>query len=290
MGDAGAGSAKAGVTRRCLAAFVLAAVVMSGLSSCVKPANEPAAASARSEAPRPWQDAGAVVSATEADVQKNGARAVASHIADLEKTLADAPQYYHDMPASDGRIYRLADGPTETLGVLLEGVASKQGVIAIRDPYPAASYLLGFYYNDVGRPQDALRVLDLGLALPTAGGRALGRHRPHLISERGSALALLKRWPEALDDYEKGTRIEGLEPRDHALMLRGKGLALTELGRLDDAEKAYRDSLVLEPDNALASRELTYIAALRTGGPKSPIATSVTKDALQPSKTVTSSH
>jgi Flp pilus assembly protein TadD len=62
-----------------------------------------------------------------------------------------------------------------------------------------------------------------------------------------------------------------------AVMLRGRGFALIELGRLDEAEKAYRDSLNSEPNNARALNELTYIGRLRAGGPTAPSALSTSK-------------
>ena len=46
---------------------------------------------------------------------------------------------------------------------------------------------------------------------------------------------------------------------------RGRGYALTELGRLDDAEDAYKTSLNLDPDSNLAKSELRYIEGLKLG-------------------------
>ena len=54
-----------------------------------------------------------------------------------------------------------------------------------------------------------------------------------------------------------------------AVALRGRGFALTELGRLDEAEVAYRDSLKLKPENEVALAELKYIAGLKSGSAKS---------------------
>lgn len=59
---------------------------------------------------------------------------------------------------------------------------------------------------------------------------------------------------------------------DAGLVLRTQGFALIELGRLDEAEAAYRQALVLEPDHRGAQDELTYIAQLRSGGDKLPVA------------------
>ena len=47
------------------------------------------------------------------------------------------------------------------------------------------------------------------------------------------------------------------------LILRGIGFSLTELGDLDGAQRAYEDSLKLEPSSELAKKELRYIQQLR---------------------------
>jgi len=101
-------------------------------------------------------------------------------------------------------------------------------------------------------------------------GLRLGQNLPYVISERGAALNSLKRWDDALADYDDGLKIAGMKDADRARLYRGRGFALTELGRLDDAEAAYNDSLKLAPGNAGALNELKYIASLRAGGPKTP--------------------
>jgi tetratricopeptide (TPR) repeat protein len=140
--------------------------------------------------------------------------------------------------------------------------------MAIANPYPSASFYLGSYYNEIGKHADALRVLDIGLALPgpVPGMPAAADHLPFLINERGAALIATKQWPEALANFDKGLAIAPLADRPRALLLRGRGFALTELGRLDEAEKSYRDSLASEPNNARALGELNYIARIRAGG------------------------
>ena len=57
-----------------------------------------------------------------------------------------------------------------------------------------------------------------------------------------------------------------MTPHRRALLVRARGVTLIELGRLDEAEGALRASLDLEPDSAVARRELDYIAELRARG------------------------
>ena len=48
-------------------------------------------------------------------------------------------------------------------------------------------------FAEVGRFGDALKVIDEGLALEAWNGGVFGAFRPVLVSERGAALAGLKR-------------------------------------------------------------------------------------------------
>jgi tetratricopeptide (TPR) repeat protein len=162
----------------------------------------------------------------------------------------------------------LTDGVAQTLTIALVAKDKKiKNVTAVPDPYPNISLYLGSYYNEVGQPQDALRVLNAGIAVSDANGAGLGEHDPYLVSEKGAALEALKQFDDALALYTKGLKLASNDDGDRARMFRGVGYSLTELGRLDDAESAYRKSLMCEPGNAHAENELRYIAHLRAGKP-----------------------
>jgi tetratricopeptide (TPR) repeat protein len=147
-------------------------------------------------------------------------------------------------------------------------------VVAVDNPYPAIGFYLGSYYNETDKFDDAVRVLDEGLASSGMKGLGLsvGAHDAALLSEKGAALVGLKRWPDALASYDAALKIDDLDDAMRAHVLRGRGYALTELNRLDEAEQAYNDSLKYEPGNARARSELRYIAGLRAGS--QPIASS----------------
>jgi Flp pilus assembly protein TadD len=49
-----------------------------------------------------------------------------------------------------------------------------------------------------------------------------------------------------------------------AIALRGMGFSLIELNRLDEAERAFKQSLDIDPTNAVALNELAYIKDLRS--------------------------
>ena len=221
-------------------------------------------------AAQPWEKDQAFLTETEKAVQSGGILAVAPRTAALEAAL-DGAQF---IVVSGDTTYVLTDGPGEALIAMMTMATDKSRKggksVAVANPYPAIALYLGSYYDEVGKSADALRVVDKGLTSSAVSDLKLGEHRPFLIAERGAALNALKRWADALANYDEGLAGEDLAPNIRAIMDRGRGFSLTELGRLDEAEAAYRDSLKLEPGNAIAENELKYIAQLKAGGAKEP--------------------
>lgn len=222
----------------------------------------------------PWTKAEALLRATAADVRSGGVKAVQSHVADLEQALVDGKAAFAPPPPGTSTSFVLTDGPADTLMSLITATAASHNggtarqTVAVHNPYPMISLYLGSYYNEIRKHEDAVRVLDEGIALRAAPN--LGDTLPVLISERGAALEGLQRWDDALADYDHGLTIEKMPDIIRAHLFRGRGYALTELNRLDEAEQAYNNSLKFEPNNTLAQNELRYIARLKAGGPKSP--------------------
>jgi tetratricopeptide (TPR) repeat protein len=250
-------------------AMILAlAVVSGGLATGVLAREVPSKGPAL-----PWDGARAVYDATTADLKTAGLRGVAAHVVDLERVLAETgTSFSPSFTAKDGTVYLLTDGTGEALVAMAAMAGDKTNAkhksVAIENPYPPISIYLASYYNETGKSEDALRVLDLGLAVPAAvqvSDLGLGAHTPLMMSERGASLMALKRWPDALANYDKALTISGLKGPVRAILLRGRGFSLTELGRLDDAAAAYRESLDSEPGNKRALGELNYIEKLRGG-------------------------
>ena len=262
--------------KRLVAAVMLAAFAAAAAGCTTPNATQPGSIAPQAGAvERPWERGLAVVRAADADLLKGGIRAIRRHVMDLEDVLADADHAFSAARASTDPVYVLTNGPTESVVAL--AAAQKSGgmpgarVVAVQNPYPLASFFLGTYYNEIGRPQDALRVLDAGLALPAAPmGSDSGQAQQVLLGERGIALAALKRWDDSLASYDRALAIGGQMNEDRGMLLRGRGFALIELNRLDEAEQAYRESLMVDPGNPRALQELTYIARLRAGGPMAP--------------------
>ena len=140
----------------------------------------------------------------------------------------------------------------------------------VEDPYPHIAYLLGFYYNEVGQPDLAIKALSAGLdELKTHLEWTLAETTPALLLETGAAHNIAHLWQAAYDAYAQVLALpKGKMTAAQAKAYRGQGFSLVEMNRLDEAKAAYEQSLALEPENALAKRELAYIADLKTGGAK----------------------
>jgi tetratricopeptide (TPR) repeat protein len=259
---------------RILLAFGIAVCLgAAALVSVPARAAETATSAPEASSAQPWVTDQELAKTVWADIQSGGILGVAPHVADIEKALANAPQSIAAARANKGTSFVLTDGPGDTLLQMAAVTAALQKsgdavhVVAVENPYPAIGFFLGSYYNEIGKFDDAVRVLDEGLASSGLQGLdiGIGAHLPALLSEKGAALVGLKRFPDALAAYDAALKIDGIDDFMHAHVLRGRGYALTELSRLDEAEQAYNDSLKYEPGNARALSELRYIAGLRSG-------------------------
>ena len=217
-----------------------------------------------------WMQASAVAQATGADVlaARGSLLAIGPHADALERALADGATAPPPGTAADGKVLVLTDGPVESLMAMGAAIKSQQNAVAQPNPYPDIALYLALYYNEVHRYDDALKTIAAGVAL--AHTPNLGLHLPKLFTERATAYAGLKRFDEALASCEAGLTLAAADVHDKARMQRCRGFDLTELGRLDDAESAYKESLKLEPSNPLATRELAYVEHLKAGGHRAP--------------------
>jgi tetratricopeptide (TPR) repeat protein len=192
----------------------------------------------------------------------------------MQKAVSEADVCFPSVTNPDDTVTILADGSAESLMALLSIAATNEKTgkkvkgSAQLNPFPQIAFILGSYYNEIGKPQDALRVLDRGLSLSPFPSERLGELVLLLIAEKGAALNALKRFEDAVQNYDEGLRLPKRDDAERARLHRGRGFSLIELNRLDDAEKAYREALKLEPGDTRARHELAYIAGLRGGAAK----------------------
>lgn len=112
--------------------------------------------------------------------------------------------------------------------------------LALLPGRPSTLLNLGATLLGLGRPQEALEVLDQALAASPDDAEAMGH--------RGLALAALRRPAEALAAFE---RVLALQPQ-HAAAAFHRAQVLQWLGRTDEALSAYDRVLALQPDHARA--------------------------------------
>jgi tetratricopeptide (TPR) repeat protein len=193
------------------------------------------------------------------DIGANGLMAASHHLAQLRQVMADMPEPFEAASErGDQEIVRTASlEDCAAFATAYLGAGGAKRVACQGNPYPTAGFYLGSYFNEIGQPDQALAALDQALAAAP--------NVPLVLAERNAALIALQRWDDVLAGADRGLAQRQLSARDHALMLRNRGYALTELKRLDEAQQAYEQSLTFEPGNTLAQNELTYIAGLKAG-------------------------
>ncbi len=249
-------------------AFGLAALLAAAAPALAQVAPKDSATAAAERA-LPLAEADSLLKQAMADIKAGKLAELAPLVPALERALAnpDTPKTIGDSPVF------LIDGLTDQIMVQMwlntpEGKdAADRKPRLISDPYPQIAYALGFYYNETKQPDQALRVLNAGLA-------ALKKHMEPNITEMAPLLRIeiaathniAGRWQNAYDAYQA---VLALPDKDvYPQAYRGMGFSLIEMKRLDEAETAYNQSLKLDPNNASAKAELAYIAKLRSGGAK----------------------
>jgi tetratricopeptide (TPR) repeat protein len=248
---------------------ILICLAVSSLARADPPATLEASPSAQELA-----DA-AVVKAAMAAVGENGPLGLQKHAAALRTVLDHAPASYPEVVRAGNTVIVRADSGEIAPEALIAaaGVNVSSGKVVLRieyNTYPTAALLLASFAVEAERPDLALPYLDRGLAMQPGNS--------NLTSEKAHSLYKLHRTAEGLSLVETWLAAHPLAPAlDRARMLRSKGFGLTELDRLDEAEKAYQESLTLQPGHALALNELKYIQGLRAGRAKAPVE-SITSD------------
>ena len=136
----------------------------------------------------------------------------------------------------------------------MESQAQGQPVDWVDMACPGAYKTRAFIDIDNKDFDGALAFLDKAILLAPYWAEARAE-RGYLLNQRGEPRQALADYRHALELVQ---RFES-NAYARALVLRGLGYTQVELGDLDAAEQAYRESLEAEPGNALALRELEYI-------------------------------
>ena len=144
--------------------------------------------------------------------------------------------------------------------------AKKPSVVVIDIACPRAFRTAAFLSAREGDTSKALRFLDRAQALAPYWPEPY-TERAFLLNSTGDRAGALAAYRHGLELAEKYH-----SPADmKAIALRGIGWTLVETGDLAGAKKAYEDSLVAEPANPLALKELALIADLQKSGWVPPV-------------------
>lgn len=177
----------------------------------------------------------------------------------LEQALAEKPADWRPVRTDGEDESRYFWDMAEFLAYCAEAPEKEGRVFWLHGSYSRACYLLAYIAIEERDPRAAFQALQRGLELEP--------DHPHLWCEMGHLLQLLRRHEDALQCYQRAETVRPwASPQQKGRALRGQGINLIDLGRLDEAEAALKRSLEVEPDNQNAVHELGYIAHLRRQG------------------------
>lgn len=226
--------------------------------------------------PLPWKDDFILAAKVMPLVQRNGIKAMAPYADDVEAALKRAQGSFPDGVVAEGKRYMLVDGEAEIdIAKAREALLAKSDgttgdMVPLGNPYAALGHELGVYYDEIGKFEDGIRVLDQTMALSPDPAALKGSAMAGMLIEKSFALTELRRYGEALLVCDQALGIPTLSSKERSRAYRGKGFVFTETDRLDDALAAYQESLRLEPGNSRALNEMQYIERLKAGGSKMP--------------------
>jgi tetratricopeptide (TPR) repeat protein len=178
-------------------------------------------------------------------------------IAVLDGIIADAEKQY----AGETRLVFAARFPPEALMYAMMGATQKKEAIVIDETWPTAHFLKGFALIDLRRADEAKPHFDKAIVLSPAN--------PQFLAERGEWFKNREDWASAYADFESALGGAGLSPDEElnkaekGRALRGMAFVRIEQGNLKEAEKLLRQALKLNPSDAKAKNELTYIKDLK---------------------------
>ncbi len=89
-------------------------------------------------------------------------------------------------------------------------------------------------------------------------GLQLSPEDVELLNELGAAYNKCGQWEAALETYSRAFEL-GVSADSQARSLRGRGYALIELERYDEARSSYLESLEMDPESKIAQAELAEI-------------------------------
>lgn len=148
----------------------------------------------------------------------------------------------------------------EVLVYLLQAATDKKSAIAVKPTLCNALYMRAFADVNLGRLDAAQADLTRAVALSPSNA--------HYLSEMGQLQLRKRDWAGALGWFQRAETASDLSPpervkSERGRALRGIGYVDVELGKLDEAEAAYRRCLEIDPHDQKAQAELGYVQGLQ---------------------------
>ncbi|PTQ12220.1 diguanylate cyclase [Sphingomonas oleivorans] len=137
------------------------------------------------------------------------------------------------------------------------GAKMKRDTLVLGPTWANVLFLKGFVLVDVGRAEDAKPFFDRAIELSPLNAQYL--------AELGEWNKSRKEWTQAFELFQRASDAAEFAPDDDMKnfekrrALRGMGYVLIEQGKLDEAERFYRQCLKLDPSDSIAKAELAYI-------------------------------
>jgi tetratricopeptide (TPR) repeat protein len=186
----------------------------------------------RAPTPKGWYEAG--LAAIRA---KNPGRAVEM----MKPLLADFEKRY----SGEKRHMFCAVNASQAKAYLSDAAVQKLDAVTIEPDWCRAQYIRGYALIDLGKTDDALAAFQRLTELAPKNSRYL--------NELGFVFADTKKYQQAVDAYQRSLAVANLSPDDtdqeRCVAYRGIGYNMAKLGKLDDAEAAYRNCLAIDVDN-----------------------------------------
>jgi tetratricopeptide (TPR) repeat protein len=130
-----------------------------------------------------------------------------------------------------------------------------EDILWVKSVYPKAFYYIGYLYFENGEFENAIEFLDKGLKID--------RKNPKIMNEKAQCYIKLGKIEKALEIYNKIILSkDSISLSDYALSIRGKGFVMLEENNLIEAKNCYEESLIYEPNNENAQKEIFIIDQL----------------------------
>lgn len=174
----------------------------------------------------------------------------------FEPVIKDCESKYKD----SNKIYFGARSPSETIIYAAMGSVLKKDVDVLDSTCGDAYFFKGFVLVDMGQLDEAVTYFEKATRWSPQNSMYL--------SELGNIYQLKKDWPKSLEYFEQAEGGASFSPdsvKNQELLRakRGVGYNLTELGRLDESEKKYKECLAIDKNDKKSKDELIYIKQLK---------------------------